>query len=329
MMKTNESCLDMTGIQTEGAIAVVSVSGGKDSTATAKLAIDRYGRDRVRLVFADTGHEHEITLDHITNYLPQALGVPVETVKADFSTDIARKRAYIRDKWPGKGVSAEIVERASAALHPTGIPFLDLCMMKGRFPSRMAQFCTHELKIKPIQAFMRGLVDQGFRVESWQGIRRDESRNRKDALEREWSSENGWWTERPIVDWTADEVFAFLKTSDLEANPLYRMGCSRVGCMLCINSGKDEIANAAARWPHHIDRIRQWEWLVGQACKRGYSTLLYHADGEGGDAEFAFLACNIDQMVEWSRTSRGGAQFSLLRTCEAYSGCSSPYGLCE
>lgn len=315
--------------QSDDVIAVVSVSGGKDSAATAKLAVDRYGPDRVRLVFADTGHEHEITLDHINTYIPAALGIPVVTVKADFSADIARKRAYIRDKWPRKGVSAEKVEQALSLLHPTGIPFLDLCMMKGRFPSRMAQFCTHELKIKPIHAYMRQLIADGYQVESWQGVRRDESRNRRNALEREWSDENGWWIERPIVDWTAEEVFTFLAVNGLEANPLYRMGCSRVGCMLCINSGKDEIANAAARWPHHIDRIRQWEKLVGQICKRGFSTLLHHSDGEGGDAEFAYQACNIDVMVEWSRTSRGGAQFSLLRTCAAYSGCSSPYGLCE
>lgn len=313
---------------TSDTIAIVSLSGGKDSCATAQIAIDRFGRDRVRLVFADTGHEHEITLDYITNYLPQAFGIPVDTVKADFSVDIARKRLYIRDKWPAKGVSAEVVERALSLLHPTGIPFLDLCMMKGRFPSRMAQFCTQELKIKPIETYTRHLVEQGYQVESWQGIRRDESRNRKDALERELSP-NGWWIERPIVDWTAEEVFDFLMERGIAANPLYCMGCLRVGCMLCINSGKDEIANAAARWPHHIDRIRQWEWLVGQISKRGFSTLLHHAAGEGGDSEFAYRACNIDAMTEWAQTSRGGKQFDLLRQCMAFHGCSSPYGLCE
>ena len=42
-------------------IVVVSVSGGKDSLATAQLAIDRHGRDAVRLVHFETGNEHELT----------------------------------------------------------------------------------------------------------------------------------------------------------------------------------------------------------------------------------------------------------------------------
>jgi 3'-phosphoadenosine 5'-phosphosulfate sulfotransferase (PAPS reductase)/FAD synthetase len=59
---------------TDHPLAVVSVSGGKDSTATALLAIERYGRENCRFVMADTGHEHEITTAYVTDYLPQALG---------------------------------------------------------------------------------------------------------------------------------------------------------------------------------------------------------------------------------------------------------------
>lgn len=36
---------------------VVSVSGGKDSTATALVALELHGRDACRFVFADTGNE--------------------------------------------------------------------------------------------------------------------------------------------------------------------------------------------------------------------------------------------------------------------------------
>jgi hypothetical protein len=45
-------------------------------------------------------------------------------------------------------------------------------------------------------------------------------------------------------------------------------------------------------------------------------------------AEAVALA-NIDAVVEWSKTSRGGKQFDLLRTMNDGRSCSSIYGLCE
>ena len=44
-------------------IHLVSVSGGKDSTATLLLALELHGRENVRAAFADTGNEHGATYD--------------------------------------------------------------------------------------------------------------------------------------------------------------------------------------------------------------------------------------------------------------------------
>src|SRR3546814_5551271 len=82
-----------------------------------------------------------------------------------------------RSRWTNKAK-----RRALKVLHPTGNPFLDLCLWKGRFPSRKAQFCTEELKRNIAVEFQVDLIDQGHTVVSWQGIRRDESLNRRDAL---------------------------------------------------------------------------------------------------------------------------------------------------
>jgi hypothetical protein len=46
--------------------------------------------------------------------------------------------------------SGTLRERAAEALRPSGNPFLDLCLWKGRFPSRMTQFCTQFLKTEPL-----------------------------------------------------------------------------------------------------------------------------------------------------------------------------------
>lgn len=58
---------------------VVSVSGGKDSTATLLLALERVGRDRVLPIFCDTGNEHELTYLHL-DYLERALAKKIERV---------------------------------------------------------------------------------------------------------------------------------------------------------------------------------------------------------------------------------------------------------
>ena len=106
---------------------IVSVSGGKDSTALLLLAIEQE-TPNLRAVFADTGNEHQMTYDYV-EYLSQNVW-PIEVYKADFSEQIAKKRAFVDTKWREQGIPDEKVERAIAALQPTGNPFLDLCIWK-------------------------------------------------------------------------------------------------------------------------------------------------------------------------------------------------------
>ena len=329
-------------------ISVVSVSGGKDSTATALLAIDRYGLDGCRFVFSDTGNEHETTYRYIDD-LGAALGRPIETVKADFSARMAHKREYIAKHWPGKGVSDDIVQSALAILaEPTGIPFLDLCLWKGRGASRKAQFCTQELKRYPLDAYMLDLLAAGHTLESWQGVRRDESQARAHLPATEPAAE-GWQIVRPIVDWTAEKVVRFIAERGIPINPLYRQGMRRVGCMPCIHACKDELAEIARRFPAHIDKIREWERIMSKAAKRGFTTFfpgsvqrsqtpkpgyVYRPDkdnGDGpwmeGDALIQAAYC-IDARVDWALTKRGGRQYDIFKTGDPPP-CASVYGLCE
>lgn len=312
---------------------VVSLSGGKDSTACILLAMEEAASDLLAFVFADTGNEHEMTYRYVREYLPARLGIRIEEVKADFTTDIARKRRYIVEKWPGKGVPQPFCERALGVLHPTGVPFLDLCMMKGRFPSRMAQFCTQELKRYPLDAHLLGLVANGYAVESWRGVRRDESRNRRDTLDREMTPE-GFEIVMPIASWTAEQVVSFVLSRDVELNPLYKLGMGRVGCMPCINCSKGELAEIANRFPEHIDKIREWEQLVSEASKRGYTSFFTDSNPEGSEQYLAdpasqFARLRIDERVRWAKTTRGGVQGDLLKTADVAPSCSSLYGLCE
>ena len=92
-------------------IAVASVSGGKDSTAVALIAIHIYGLERCLLVCADTGNEHALTYEYLT-YLSEVLGKKIDIVKADFTDRLARKREYIESNWEQKGIPESIIQSA-------------------------------------------------------------------------------------------------------------------------------------------------------------------------------------------------------------------------
>lgn len=312
---------------------IISVSGGKDSTALLLLAIERQP-DNMQAVFADVGNEHDLTYDYV-RYLEQATGVPIRWVKADFTRQIAGKREYVLTKWAEKGVPQAAIERAAAALEPTGVPFLDLCIWKGRFPSTKAAFCSEELKRNPItEQVQKPLLDAGDDVVSWQGVRRDESLRRRMLSETELKKtfDNGaeLWNYRPILDWTAQDCFAMHRKHGIKHNPLYEMGMGRVGCMPCINCRKDELLEISKRFPEAIDRIREWEAVVRQASKRQGATFFSAANaGEGVTVEDAVRIANIDAVVEWAKTSRGGKQYDFIRMQDDGPTCTSIYGLCE
>lgn len=301
---------------------IVSVSGGKDSTATLLLALKQFPGEVIP-VFADTGNEHQVTLDYL-DYLEVTLGVHIERLKADFSRDIARKREYIAAHWLDDGVPAERVERALQLLQPTGNPYLDLCMMKGRFPSRRAQFCTQELKTIPLTEFQMSVMDLvGCDVWSWQGVRRDESANRRNALGLEALGGN-FFVFRPIAGWTGQQTIDYVRSCGLKLNPLYSQGMNRVGCMPCINVSKAELAEIARRFPEHVERITEWEKLVAGCSKRAAAS--FFAAPEDGRADLR--GRNVIKYVQWAKTKFGGREADPKWEEEAPA-CSSSYGLCE
>lgn len=357
-----------------GILHVASVSSGIDSQATLELAVQRFGKHRVRAIFCDTDNEDQAVYDHL-DYLEREIGVRIDRLKADFTQQIADKRRFVaRDvrtgreydtkpvfaadgktpvwKLDGKGNvvtkkgkpvqktvkigggrrrrwSNKAKRRALSVLYPTGNAFLDMCIWKGRFPSRKAQFCTEELKRNIAVEYQMALVAQGYTVVSWQGIRRDESDSRANALKFE-PLGGGMFIYRPIVDMTKLEVFAYCAARGRKPNPLYLEGCDRVGCTPCINSRKEEIRQTAVRRRHHLDRISEWERLVSMASKRGYSTFFHKVDDQGGQCAAAIYSRNeVWQVVEWAQTTRGGRQFSLLTQLDEPTGCSSSYGLCD
>lgn len=310
---------------------VVSVSGGKDSTALLLVALAQEVPN-LQAVFADTGNEHEQTYDYV-RYLAEKTGVPIRWVKADLSGQFARRRKYVQEKWPEKGVPEQVIQRALSVLHPTGNPYLDLCMLKGRFPARRSQFCTQVLKRDVIfSEVFSPLMDLGpSMILSWQGVRREESLARRYLPECD-EVGGGLFNYRPILKWPVEAVFEAHRYMGVDPNPLYSQGMSRVGCMPCVNCSKDELAAIAVRFPAEVERVREWEQLVSAASKRGSATFFAAVNDPTVKSTDLITSetHGIDRMVEWASTSRGGRQYDIFfAQAGEETGCSSSYGLCE
>lgn len=264
-------------------INVIAYSGGKDSTALWLWA-RREGMEPRRIIFCDTGWEHPLTVEYVATVAAQ-LGESVETLR-------------------GK----ETFEQRVRRLHG--------------FPTSGRKWCTDELKIQPTRRWLDALRDSTSEdVRVLVGIRREESRARRDIAEREFSDAYDCLVWRPLVDWTLADVMAEHHRAGVPVNPLYQLGAERVGCWPCINAGKAEIELVSRLTPERIDLIRDMERETKNTM---FSRELPKSEREPGSKRTE-LPLAIDDAVAWSRTERGGKKIRLV---QAPSGCAR-WGLCE
>lgn len=224
----------------------------------------------------------------------------------------------------------QMVERAAELMVPTGNPFLDMAMLHGRFPGSQTRFCTDELTLAPMEMIKDPIRMAGTPVVEWIGERADESEARanKPRLARAfctWRAPVVFY--RPVHHMTARDVFAVAKRHGLRPNPLYLQGMGRVGCMPCIMCSKGELREIARRFPEQIERIAEWERIVGGVARQAYSDLL---EDESAPLINAFLPTTkitgpagrkhrtIHHAVQWSRTGRGRAMERLIAAPRKY-----------
>lgn len=275
---------------------VASISGGKDSAAMS-LYLTELGIEHDR-VFMDTGWEHALTYEYLRGDLTRAIG-PITEISG-----------------------------------PLKMP--DLIRKKGMFPARHIRFCTQQLKVFPMQRYLATLdCDHANAV----GIRRAESAARAQMSEWEWSDGFDCEVWRPLIHWSEQDVIDQHGRFGLRPNPLYLLGAERVGCYPCINSRKSEIRQIADRSPERIDEIRALEAEVTALAAARYEAKGETFDTLGFKRPSFFQRASgpergscmpIDEVVEWSRTMRGGTeqdrQIEMFASAEP--GCMR-WGLCD
>ena len=302
-------------IRASGRPIVVSVSGGKDSTAMA-LYIKEHRlaeTNPVYHVFADTGWEHPELMEYIETYLNERV----------FDNDL---------------------NIAMSTKYPNGM--VDLVHGRAMFPGRTKRFCTEELKIVPIRDFIKTVKAKHPDLEkplNAVGIRAAESESRSRLMEFEPGSKLGGLklcdTWRPLITATLADIIDIHSRHGVRPCPLYlrdEMPAKRVGCWPCIMSRKEEIKTVALTDPGKIDQIRELEASVSKAA-----IAKAEAKGEEPDPDkvWSFFQAKdgeadgwpIDKVVQWSKTKRGGVQFEFelfIPSNESERGCQM-WGLCD
>ena len=87
--------------------------------------------------------------------------------------------------------------------------------------------CCNIRKVKPLRQFM-ALRD------AWiTGIRRDQATTRKSIDIVSWDAANSVVKLCPLANWTAEDVWSYIRLNDLPYNPLHDKGFPSIGCTHC------------------------------------------------------------------------------------------------
>jgi phosphoadenosine phosphosulfate reductase len=125
--------------------------------------------------------------------------------------------------------------------------------INGFFESPAARTaCCRVRKVVPFQRFVTGYG-------AWiTGVRREQSRARAEGQPIEWDAHNGLYKVSPLLEWTAEQVWAYVRARQLPYNGLHEQGFPSIGCAPCTRAVLPGEEQRAGRW--------WWEHPEGREC---------------------------------------------------------------
>ncbi len=102
--------------------------------------------------------------------------------------------------------------------------------------------CCRIRKLEPLERALDGRA-------AWiTGLRKEQSVTRTDTQHKEWDEAHGIPKFNPLLDWTEQEVWAYIRRYDVPFNELHEKGYPSIGCAPCtraVAAGEDI---RAGRW---------------------------------------------------------------------------------
>jgi len=107
---------------------------------------------------------------------------------------------------------------------------------------RDPNMCCNLRKVEPLTQILS-------QYEAWiTGIRRDQAPTRANAKKVEYDTKFGLVKFNPLVDWSWDDVWAYIRDHQVIYNPLHDMQYPSIGCSYCTRQVKDGEDPRAGRW---------------------------------------------------------------------------------
>jgi phosphoadenosine phosphosulfate reductase len=194
-------------------------------------AAQKYGR----LVYANSlGAEAMVLTDIICNSVPEIDIVSIDTGRLhEESYELLAKlqRRYhnkIRVIYPDGQEVSDLVTRQG---------------INGFFDSPEARgACCGVRKVVPFKKFVGG-------YDAWvTGVRREQSKTRAEGEAIEWDVQNGLYKISPLLDWTEEQVWAYIRARKLPFNSLHEKGYPSIGCAPCTRAIMPGEDHRAGRW---------------------------------------------------------------------------------
>lgn len=178
---------------------IASFSGGKDSQVVLDLCTRAIPPTDFEVIYSDTGYE-----------LPSSLDL-YEQVKS-----------YYKERFPA-------LKFTTTRNHESVLNYWD----KIGTPSDTHRWCCSVMKTAPLYRSLKVDGNKQARVLTFDGVRAEES-TRRSGYNRIGKGKHIFtYNAHPIIKWNNAEIFLYLFKYNLQINKAYRLGKSRVGCIIC------------------------------------------------------------------------------------------------
>lgn len=217
---------------------VISFSGGRTSAYMLWRVLQAHDMslpNDAKVIFCNTGKEHEATLDFVRD-IEKQWNVPIVWLE------------FVREQPKFKIVNYDTASR-------NGEPFAEMIEMKQFLPNSVMRFCTTELKIYPITRYMAATGYEEF--QTFAGIRADEPRRVVKLRET-------LHAPLAIAGVRQADVQTFWKANSFDLGIEFRDRVTPLGnCDLCFMKGGNQLMSIIQREPNRAIWWAEQEKKIG------------------------------------------------------------------
>jgi phosphoadenosine phosphosulfate reductase len=100
-------------------------------------------------------------------------------------------------------------------------------------------------RVRKVEPFKRAIAGYGAWIT---GVRREQSATRAQAKPVEWDSDYGLYKVSPLLDWTEEQVWQYIRARQLPYNSLHDRQFPSIGCQPCTRAIQPGESRRAGRW---------------------------------------------------------------------------------